>query len=181
MRIKINGQKLYNLARRGEEVERPARQCKIVDITITDVDLPRVEMIVTCSKGTYIRTLCHDIGNKLGVYGCMDKLERTRVERFKVEESITLEQIEKARDDGRLKDYIVPVDQMLDKYSKCIVSEKFDKLIYNGNKFTAGNTLLRMNFEDKQKVRVYAQNGDFIGIYEFDAHKQIYKPIKIFL
>ena len=172
---------LYNLARRGEEVERPARQCKIVDITITDVDLPRVEMIVTCSKGTYIRTLCHDIGNKLGVYGCMDKLERTRVERFKVEESITLEQIEKARDDGRLKDYIVPVDQMLDKYSKCIVSEKFDKLIYNGNKFTAGNTLLRMNFEDKQKVRVYAQNGDFIGIYEFDAHKQIYKPIKIFL
>lgn len=179
--IKINGQKLYNLARRGEVIERPARECKIIDITVTNVDLPRVEMIVTCSKGTYIRTLCHDIGNKLGVYGCMEKLERSRVERFDVEDSITLKEIEEARDNGTLENYIVPVDTMLNKYSKCIVSGKYDKLVYNGNKFTAGQTLLRMNFEDGQKVRVYAEDGNFIGIYIFDAGKQIYKPVKIFL
>lgn len=179
--IKIDGKKLYDLARQGEVVERPARHCKILNITITAMELPRVEMIVTCSKGTYIRTLCHDIGKDLGVYGCMDKLERTQVERFNVEDSITLSEIEKLRDEGKLDEHLVPVDCMLDMYSKCIVSEKFDKLVYNGNKFTSRNTLLKMNFEHKQKVRVYAQNGEFIGLYEYDAEKQVYSPVKMFL
>ena len=96
--IKIGGRKLYNLARRGEVVERPARHCKILDLTVTNINLPRVDMHVTCSKGTYIRTLCHDIGEKLGVGGCMEHLVRSKVERFKVEDSITLSQIEEYRD-----------------------------------------------------------------------------------
>ena len=70
--IKINGQKLYNLARKGEEIERPPRHCKIIDITITKIDLPRVSFHVTCSKGTYVRTLCYDIGKDLGVGACME-------------------------------------------------------------------------------------------------------------
>lgn len=63
--IKIGGEKLYNLARRGEVIERPARHCRIIDITVTKMELPRVDLHVTCSKGTYIRTLCHDIGKDL--------------------------------------------------------------------------------------------------------------------
>lgn len=179
--IKIGGEKLYNLARRGEVIERPARHCKIIDITVTKFDLPRVDMHVTCSKGTYIRTLCHDIGNKLGVGGCMEHLVRSRVERFKVEEGITLAQIEEYRDAGTLDEYIIPVDEMLDSYSKCIVSENAEKLVYNGNIFTSGNTLLKMNHEDGQTVRVYTHDGKFIGLYMFHQDKQIYKPLKIFL
>lgn len=179
--IKIGGQKLYNLARRGEVIERPARHCKIHDITITKIELPRIEMRVTCSKGTYIRTLCHDIGEKLGVGGTMEALTRTKVDRFSVEDSITLSQIELARDNNVLKEHLIPVDEMLSEYSKCIVAKEAEKLVYNGNIFTSGNTLLKMNHEDGQIVRVYTQPGDFIGLYKFDAKKQIYRPDKIFL
>lgn len=179
--IKINGEKLYNLARRGEEIERPARHCKILNITVTKIDLPRVEFNVTCSKGTYIRTLCHDIGKDLGVGGCMESLVRTKVERFNVEDSITLSQIEEYRDNLTLKKYITPVDEMLDGYSKCIVAEGAEKLVYNGNIFTSRNTLLKMNNEDGQTVRVYTHDGKFVGLYMYILEKQIYKPIKIFL
>lgn len=179
--IKIGGEKLYNLARRGEVVERPARHCKIIDITVTNIDLPRVNMHVTCSKGTYIRTLCHDIGKKLGVGGCMEHLVRSRVERFKVEDGITLAQIEEYRDNGTLDEYIIPVDEMLDGFSKCIVSDEAERLVYNGNIFTSGDTLLKMNHEDGQTVRVYTRSGNFVGLYMFHVDKQIYKPIKMFL
>lgn len=179
--IKINGQKLYNLARKGEEVERPARHCKIIDITITKIDLPRVSFHVTCSKGTYVRTLCYDIGKDLGVGACMEKLTRTKVDRFDIKDSITLAQIEEYRDNGSLDNYIIPVDKILDKYSKCIVSEEAEKLLYNGNLFTSRNTLLKMNHKDGQTVRVYTHDGKFIGLYVFDVQKQIYKPYKMFL
>lgn len=179
--IKINGQKLYNLARQGEEIERPARHCKIIDITITKIDLPRVSFHVTCSKGTYVRTLCYDIGKDLGVGACMEKLTRTKVDRFDIKDSITLAQIEEYRDNGSLDNYIIPVDEILDKYSKCIVSEEAEKLLYNGNLFTSRNTLLKMNHKDGQTVRVYTHDGKFIGLYVFDVQKQIYKPYKMFL
>ena len=179
--IKIGGEKLYNLARRGEVIERPARHCRIIDITVTKMELPRVDLHVTCSKGTYIRTLCHDIGKDLGVGGCMEKLVRTKVERFSVEDSITLKQIEEFRDNNTLEDYITPVDEMLENYSKCMVSKGAEKLVYNGNIFTSGNTFLKMNHEDGQIVRVYTSEGEFIGLYKFNSEKQIYKPVKMFL
>ena len=179
--IKIGGEKLYNLARRGEVIERPARHCRINDITVTKMELPRVDLHVTCSKGTYIRTLCHDIGKDLGVGGCMEKLVRTKVERFSVEDSITLKQIEEFRDNNTLEDYITPVDEMLGNYSKCMVSKGAEKLVYNGNIFTSGNTFLKMNHEDGQIVRVYTSEGEFIGLYKFNSEKQIYKPVKMFL
>lgn len=179
--IKIGGEKLYNLARRGEVIERPARHCRIIDITVTKMELPRVDLHVTCSKGTYIRTLCHDIGKDLGVGGCMEKLVRTKVERFSVENSITLKQIEEFRDNNTLEDYITPVDEMLGNYSKCMVSKGAEKLVYNGNIFTSGNTFLKMNHEDGQIVRVYTSEGEFIGLYKFNSEKQIYKPVKMFL
>lgn len=179
--IKIGGEKLYNLARRGEVIERPARHCRIIDITVTKMELPRVDLHVTCSKGTYIRTLCHDIGKDLGVGGCMEKLVRTKVERFSVEDSITLKQIEEFRDNNTLEDYITPVDEMLENYSKCMVSKGAEKLVYNGNIFTSGNTFLKMNHEDGQIVRVYTSEGEFIGLYKFNSEKQIYKSVKMFL
>lgn len=179
--IKIGGEKLYNLARRGEVIERPARHCRIIDITVTKMELPRVDLHVTCSKGTYIRTLCHDIGKDLGVGGCMEKLVRIKVERFSVEDSITLKQIEEFRDNNTLEDYITPVDEMLGNYSKCMVSKGAEKLVYNGNIFTSGNTFLKMNHEDGQIVRVYTSEGEFIGLYKFNSEKQIYKPVKMFL
>lgn len=179
--VKINGQKLYNLARRGEVIERPARRVKILDITITKIELPRVEMIVECSKGTYIRTLCHDIGRELGCGACMEKLLRSKVERFSVSESLTLDQIKELFDNGGLEDKLVPVDEMLDEYSKCVIAREYHKLIYNGNKFSPRATLLKMNFRHGQKIRVYDQDGNFVGIYQYDDEVKVYKPVKMFL
>lgn len=179
--IKIQGQKLYQLARKGEEIERPARHCKIWDITIKDIDLPRVSFSVTVSKGTYIRTLCDDIGEDLGVGGCMEHLVRTKVDRFKVEDAITLNQIEEAVENGVLDKYIVPVDEMLDDYSKCKVAEDAEKLVRNGNIITSGDTLYKMDHDDGQVVRIYLESGEFIGLYEFEKKKQIYRPQKMFV
>ena len=83
--LKVNGKKLYELAREGKVIERKARPVKILDIQILEIDLPKVRMEVSCSKGTYIRTLCHDIGEKLGCGGCMESLIRTRVSTFRIE------------------------------------------------------------------------------------------------
>lgn len=87
--LKVNGRKLCDLARQGVEVERKPRPVKIYDITIRSIRLPEVVMTVSCSKGTYIRTLCHDIGEKLAVGGCMKKLLRTRAAGFRMEDSRT--------------------------------------------------------------------------------------------
>ena len=89
--LKVNGKKLYELAREGKVIERKARPVKILDIQILEIDLPKVRMEVSCSKGTYIRTLCHDIGEKLGCGGCMESLIRTRVSTFRIEDAKTLD------------------------------------------------------------------------------------------
>ena len=91
--LKVGGKKLYELAREGKVVERKSRKVKIHEIEILEIQIPRVKMRVSCSKGTYIRTLCHDIGEKLGCGGCMEELTRTRVSRFEIGESLTLDEI----------------------------------------------------------------------------------------
>lgn len=136
--LKVNGKKLYELARQGKEVERQPRPVQILDIQIEQVDLPRVTFSVTCSKGTYIRTLCYDIGRKLGCGGCMESLLRTRVDRFRLEDSLTLSQIEKLRDEGRVEEYVVPVEGVFLGLPALVTKAgEGDKLVHNGNPFTA--------------------------------------------
>lgn len=101
--LKVNGKKLYELAREGKTVERKARNVQIHEIKIHEIVLPRISMTVNCSKGTYIRTLCHDIGQKVGCGGCMEQLLRTQVGMFRVEESLRLDEIEVLHDLGQLQ------------------------------------------------------------------------------
>ena len=93
--LKVNGKKLYELAREGKTIERKSRKVEIKEIRILEMALPRVRMEVSCSKGTYIRTLCHDIGEKLCCFGCMESLLRTKVSRFEIESSLKLSEIQK--------------------------------------------------------------------------------------
>ena len=103
---KVNGKKLVDLARKGIEVERQPRFVNIMAINVEEIKLPRVTMTVTCSKGTYIRTLCHDIGLKLGCGAAMESLVRTRVGQFRLEDAITLAQLEEFRDQNRLEEVV---------------------------------------------------------------------------
>ena len=107
--LKVNGKKLYELAREGKTIERKSRKVEIKEIRILEMALPRVRMEVSCSKGTYIRTLCHDIGEKLGCFGCMESLLRTKVSRFEIESSLKLSEIQKKREEGKLSEIITPL------------------------------------------------------------------------
>ena len=178
--LKVNGKKLYELARQGIEVERKARSVQIREIHIKEINLPRVRMEVTCSKGTYIRTLCHDIGQKLHCGGCMEELVRTRVSRFRIEESFTLEQITQLKDAGKLKDILVPIDEMFSQYKKVVVKEKNVSLVYNGNPFFREQAEKVTNLSDGESVRVYDNQDRFIGIYNYNEERKMFKLIKMF-
>lgn len=196
--LKVNGKKLYELARSGREVERAARPVEILELRIEHIELPRITMQVTCSRGTYIRTLCYDIGRKLGCGGCMESLVRTRVGSFRLEDSLTLAQIEKLRDEGRVAEYVAPVDQVFQGLPALRMHEEGegDKLVRNGNPFrpelafvASGGlapeqaALTADDFDPEQalRARVYDSQGQFIGIYEYHQEKKRYQPQKLFL
>ncbi len=176
--LKVNGQKLCDLARAGKEVERKPRQVRIHQIEILDMDLPRVRMSVFCSKGTYIRTLCHDIGEKLGCHGCMERLLRTRSGMFCLERSVTLSEVEKLRDEGRLDEIIQSVDEVFKGLASVTLKEESQKLGYNGNPFKKSD--VEQESEALGEVRVYDQEGRFIGIYRYDQERHSYRPVKMF-
>lgn len=131
--LKVGGQKLCDLARQGKVVERAARRVTIHALKITEAALPLVTMHVHCSKGTYIRTLCQDIGEKLGCGGCMQSLVRTRVAEFTLDGAKTLAQIEQFRDAGRLGELILPVESVFSKLAPMQVKKEAQRLLDNGN------------------------------------------------
>ncbi len=189
--LKVGGKKLYELARAGKEVERQARPVEILDIQVEQIELPRVTMLVTCSKGTYIRTLCYDIGRKLGCGGCMESLLRTRVDRFCLEDSLKLSEIEALRDAGTVEDYVLPVDQVFAELPEIrMKAGDGDKLVHNGNPFVLEESVCdcaRQSSSDgtfagfAPSVRVYDSGDQFIGIYGYEEEKRRYRPQKIFL
>lgn len=135
--LKVGGKKLYELARAGMEVERRSRKVTIFSISLLDAshlaDRHEFTMEVKCSKGTYIRTLCHDIGLSLGCGGAMAHLTRTAVGSFHLEDALTLSQLETLRDEGALENKIVPVDQIFRDRDYLIIDPSFLAQARNGN------------------------------------------------
>lgn len=185
--IKVNGKKLYELARAGHVIERQPRPVTIYNIDIVSIDLPRVVFKVDCSKGTYIRSLCRDIGNALNTYGCMEKLIRNKACGFTKDKALTLSQVEEARDNGSLENYIIPITDFYREYPKIYVAEEFTKLIDNGNKFYSHNINAKKSSDIEELknnnqiyVLVYNDNEEFYGIYTYNEEIDEYKPYKMF-
>ena len=179
--LKINGKKLYELAREGKEVERAARPVHISEIEILEMKLPVVKLRVVCSKGTYIRTLCADIGDKLGCGGTMQSLVRTRVGNFKLEDAVPLGQLESLRDEEKIQEVLLPVDCVFHECPSLHVQEKWRKLLDNGNSFYPNQTVENYSYREGEWVRVYHENHSFAGIYTYDSGRKWYKPVKMFL
>ncbi|NLK78440.1 MAG: tRNA pseudouridine(55) synthase TruB [Clostridiales bacterium] len=189
--LKVNGKKLCDLARAGIEVERKPREVQIFSIDIEEIELPRVKLTVHCSKGTYIRTLCQDIGEKLGCGGCMESLLRTKVSQFTLENALRLTQIEQIAAQVReekgqelstesLGDVILKVEEVFEEYPKLSVREEFTKMLYNGNAMQAEWLVGWQEDLKQQKLRIYDSKHQFIGVYQYnDKYKDI-RPIKIF-
>ena len=178
--IKINGKKLYELARAGKEVERQARQVTFHEIEILSIELPVVKIRVACSKGTYIRTLCNDIGEKLGCYATMKSLIRTRVGVFDIKEAVTLDELEKHRDEGKLAEVILLPDRIFMHMPAVYAKPEFCRLLDNGNTVYPNMLHKPPYFKDGMEVRMYG--GDkFYGIFQYVAKDNRLKPVKMFL
>lgn len=178
--LKINGKKLYELARSGIEVERKPRRIAIRKITIKETELPRVRFEVECSKGTYIRTLCHDIGQKLGCGACMESLVRTKSGIFTLAESKTLSEIEQLQNEGKLSQILLPIDAMFPEISKAVIKKEEEKAVYNGNPLKAEQLRGKLLLQDEEKIRVYTEEGQFLALYRFRVKEKIYKVEKMF-
>ena len=193
--IKVNGQRLYDLARQGKEVERKPRKVTVYRLELKDFDEESQSgtLNISCSKGTYIRTLCNDVGEVLGVGGCMESLLRTKVSRFELKDSMKLADIEKAKNEGRTEEIILPLDEVFVEYPKIIVTGRQAQLAYNGNPFpkeSAKNLILPGKdggeddlsdiFSRYKKYRVYDEQGRFIAIYSYQKQRQLFRIEKMF-
>ena len=175
--LKVNGKKLYELAREGKTIERKPRPVVFYEIRILDMDLPLVRISVTCSKGTYIRTLCHDIGEKLGCGAAMESLLRTKVGRFTLDDAITLAQTEEAVQKGTIESKILGIEEILAEYPRVCCTKEGDRLLANGN------PLVQALVDAQEKngwIRMCSSEGSFAGVYQWDEKRNRYFPVKMF-
>lgn len=175
--LKVGGKKLYELAREGIEVERKPRPVRFDRIEILGMDLPLVRIRVTCSKGTYIRTLCHDIGAKLGCGAAMESLVRTGSGRFVLEESRTLEEIAELAGEGKIGEAVCSVESMLGEYPALHCPAELDRLLHNGNPL---DIRALGPGTPSGRVRAYDSEGCFVGLYEERPDRGKYCPVRMF-
>ena len=181
--LKVNGKKLYELAREGIEIEREARPVKIFSIDILDMKLPEVTMRIHCSKGTYIRSLCHDIGEKLGCGGAMRSLIRTRVSIFDIADARTLDEVERIVKAGNLDGIMMSIDQAFEGMPTVFVIPDVDalRLAINGAAIEQTRVFAESlsSFEEGERYRIYLPDNRFLGVYTYTDSK--FKLEKFFL
>jgi len=181
--IKKDGKKLYEYARAGIEIEREARTVEIFSIDDIQIDIPYVSFKVHCSKGTYIRSLCRDIGDKLGCGATLKELKRNDVHGFNISDSLKLSEIEQLVKENSLSDKVLPIDSLLMNYKKVFVKESYSTYINNGNKLLAKYLIFEDNPDeilDNQIFRVYL-NDEFLALYQYIMSEKVFKPYKMFL
>lgn len=179
--LKVDGKRLYELAREGKEVERKPRNITVHELEILDMQLPEISLRVVCSKGTYIRTLCHDIGTKLGCGAVMNRLERTRTGQFTLKGAHKLHEIESLYKQGRIEEVLLPIDSMFEELAEVHVVDTAVKLVENGNSFFTNRIRERRLFDEGEEVKVYDISGRFYGIYTFKRDEGRFIPRKMFL
>lgn len=179
--VKVNGKKLYEYARAGEEVERPTRQIEVNEFkqikTSTWDAHSKTQTVyfeVTASKGTYVRTLAVDCGRILGVPAVMSDLTRIKSGGFQISEALSLSQIQELVDSDDLAKYLRPIDYVLEQYPQIELTEELWAKMKNGGWFNQhelliNNEIIRMSYQNKTKA-----------LYHWDSNKNVYKPLKMF-
>ena len=155
--LKVNGQKLYDLARKGKEVERQPREIEIFKLECLEFSGKEARLLVHCSKGTYIRTLCKDIGEALGCGGCMAALRRVTAGEYTIQEAVSLETLVAAENP---ESYLRPVDSMFRNYPAVTLTANQEKRCRNGNAFSVTHP--------DGTYRAYGQNGEFLMLAQVE-------------
>ena len=171
--VQVNGQRLYDLARKGIEVERPPRNVFIEKIEIIEYnEKDRTGMLeIFCGKGTYVRTVINDIGHKLGCGGIMTSLVRTSSGGFTLDDCHSFDEIQRAADENRTEDLIIPTDRVFASYEKICLNETQTRMYRNGVKLDLARV---RNIKDNvTEYRVYGSDGGFIGIARADFESNI--------
>lgn len=168
--IKVGGKKLYELARKGESIERRSRHITVFDLDIAGRADDDYVLRVSCSKGTYVRTLCNDIGQALGCGGCMSSLRRTKAGVFSVEDAHTIAEIQEAADRGEAESLIIPLDTLFSEFNKLTVPAVAEKKLRNGS-------IVNISASDG-KYRVYSESNEFLLLGEVQSGRL--KTIKSF-
>ena len=186
--VKVNGVKLVDAARKGKTIERKARKVSIYgfdQIAVTGFDDPddpvKAFFTVNCSKGTYIRTLCEDIGAHLSVPACLESLERTRTSGLDLSTAITLEEAKQYMEQGVLEEHLIPVDRFLKNYKAIYAKEEAVKKLIYGNWLRQEEFLPIDEFEDGEKFRVYDTEENFYAVYRFSKKDYYFKCEKMFV
>lgn len=160
--LKHNGRKLYELAREGKTIERKERNITIYNIEILkNYENRKILFDVKCSKGTYVRTICNDIGEKLGTFGHMSFLMRTRVGNFNIENAYTLDEIEKLRQENKLESILLPLDTPLMEFKSICFNQNYFKHLKNGMKIKIDNR--KETYKADELLRVYCEE-EFVGV-----------------
>ncbi|KEO82978.1 tRNA pseudouridine(55) synthase TruB [Tumebacillus flagellatus] len=169
--IKIDGKRAYDLARQGEDVEIPAREVTIYNLEIEEMDLslphPKVRFTVECSKGTYVRTLCHDLGQKLGIPAHMSHLVRTRSGPFTLEMAMTLEEIQSYVEDGTIESRLQPLGAALPHVPVHLVPEVLERRVHNGRDFTIKKVL--PGTDVGSLIRMESREGQLLALYRVES------------
>lgn len=177
--IKVNGVRLYELARQGIIVDRPSRTVTIYACDIIEwIDEKRFRIRVHCSKGTYIRTLCTDIGKALGCGAHMGYLLRTQVGAFSLDDSITLEALENYKED--LAPHIKTLEALFKGYKKVTVNQLGKKLLANGNALTMKHITEQIEYSPQELIRVYNEKNYFVALYKWNDTKNILEVERMF-
>ena len=175
--LRKDGVRLYDLARQGVEVEREPRKVQIKELKIYDFDGLSFSMDVTCSAGTYIRSLAFDIGESLGTGACLTSLRRTAANGFSIDKSLTLEEIEKYLENEDIEKYILPIENALKSYEAVTVSEAQGKRFRNGGELDLNR--IHKDFCNSL-YRIFAPDGSFLGLGEADTENNSLKPKRVF-
>ena len=178
---KVDGKRLYDLARAGKEVTRKPVFVDIFEIEILSIDYPKAAIRVKCGKGTYIRSLCEDIATKVGELACMTSLKRTAVAGFTADKALTLKDLQELKDKGLLSTAVLPTDSAFTDYDAATVKKDFRKLVDNGNKLTLSMIDGKSDYTDGEIVRIYNDEKVFTGLYLFVKAENCLKPFKMFI
>ena len=177
----VNGKRLYELAREGKEIARSKVPVVITNLRITSIDLPEVTILVTCSKGSYIRTLCHDIGQKLGCGGTMQALERVSAGGFSIEHAIPLGRIEALASENRVQEFVTPCENLFSDCARVAApSALVQKKLLNGNALTPEELAIPSG-QDSERIRLCTMDGTFVAVYRFDSQRNLYRPYRMLL
>ena len=182
---RVGGKRLYELAREGKVIERKPCEITIYSIEIKNIDVSRREatIVVDCSKGTYIRTLCKDIGNELGCKAAMKSLIRTKTGDFLLENSYKLDEIEKLVKENRVSEIIIPIEDVFKNLQRVDVSGYAGILLENGGIIKADAVkpdIEALEPKNGEKFRMYNDEGEFKAVYSYNGDINAFKIDKMF-